>query len=211
MLKHRVETPCRNTVANQHVSTTLSLLITLLAEIFEWILQLDAMESKCGYVVRTDAPWSAALSDGGLLGHQASGPFGTFGNTARSHSRHSCVSLLSIARVRRSHCYDCIFSPCSDNCGCEKSVAGLPEQPTGMLIFADCLLFVWLAAKDVLLPFLVFATMLAHGWQYSACCVTAHHSQGRFTLLFASLVLSSFCGIVRSVSSASETRLRYSL
>ena len=105
MLKHRVETPCRNTVANQHVSTTLSLLITLLAEIFEWILQLDAMESKCGYVVRTDAPWSAALSDGGLLGHQASGPFGTFGNTARSHSRHSCVSLFSIARVRQ-HGFD---------------------------------------------------------------------------------------------------------
>ena len=60
----------------------------------------------------------------------ASGPFGKLGNTFLRHSRHSCVNLLSKARVRRRPCYACIFSPCSDNCGCEKSVTELSAQPT---------------------------------------------------------------------------------
>ena len=56
---------------------------------------------------------------------QASGLFGKFGNTDRSHSRHSCVK-----KIRRRPCYACIFSPCSDDCGCEKFVTELPAQPT---------------------------------------------------------------------------------
>ena len=29
-------------------------------------------------------------------GHRASGPFGKFGNTTRSHSRHSCVKKFDV-------------------------------------------------------------------------------------------------------------------
>ena len=41
------------------------------------------------------------------------------------HSCHSCVK-----KIRRRPCYACIFSPCSDDCGCEKFVTELPAQPT---------------------------------------------------------------------------------
>ena len=41
------------------------------------------------------------------------------------------------ARVRRRPCYACIFSPCSDNRGCEKSVTELSAQPTSFPLVDD--------------------------------------------------------------------------
>ncbi len=42
----------------------------------------------------------------------------------------AALTIVNNSLARRRPCYACVFSPCSDDCGCEKFVTELPEQPT---------------------------------------------------------------------------------
>ncbi len=57
-----------------------------------------------------------------------SGLFGKFGNTDRSHSRHSYVG-----KIRRRPRYACIFRLALTTVGCEKFATELPAQPTSQI------------------------------------------------------------------------------
>jgi len=69
-------------------------------------------------------------------------------SSANADQRSAAVVALACAkaRARRGRCYGLHFSPCSDDCGCERSVTELPAQST-LPVFYACPLVVQVENK----------------------------------------------------------------
>ena len=84
-----------------------------------------------------------------------SGACRKFDNTFLRHRRHSCVK-----KTRRRPCYACVFSPCSDACGCEKFVTELSARPTRVI--------------QLLMALILTAISQQIGAQQGADCLMCH-------------------------------------